>query len=289
MLHTFAVYVDNKPGVLNRVVVAVPAPRVQHRVADGRPHRDAGRLAHDGRRRHRRVRRAPARGAPLQAGAVPARRQHHVGAVDLARSGADQGRRHRRSAHARHAARRRLPRAHRRRQPRVAGHRDDRHRRQDRQPGRSAAAVRRDRDGPHRPRRDGARHAPAAQRAAPRPATATPTSAATSATVRCRTETHETQTRNDRCGSCRVDESSFAPFVQARDLRGDRLQGDDDGDDVLRRRRRPCADSGAQGRDYRLRIAGARARAEPEGQRRQRPRRPAGDQPLAREGAGRRA
>ena len=30
--------------------------------------------------------------------------------------------------------------------------------RQDRQPARSAAALRRDRDGPHRPRRDGARH-----------------------------------------------------------------------------------------------------------------------------------
>ena len=38
--------------------------------------------------------------------------------------------------------------------------------------------------------------------------------------------------------------------------------------------------------DHRLRIAGARARAEPEGQRRQRPGRPAGDQPVAREGAG---
>ena len=39
-----------------------------------------------------------------------------------------------------------------------------------------------------------------------------------------------------------------------------------------------------EGRDYRLRIAGARARAEPAGQRRQRPRRPAADQPLARQG-----
>ena len=53
MLHTFVVYVEDKPGVLNRVCVAVPAPGVQHRLAHGRSHRDAGRLAHDDRLRRR--------------------------------------------------------------------------------------------------------------------------------------------------------------------------------------------------------------------------------------------
>ena len=42
-----------------------------------------------------------------------------------------------------------------------------------------------------------------------------------------------------------------------------------------------------EGRRHRLRLAGPRARAEPEGQRRRRRRRPAADEPLAREGDGR--
>ena len=51
-----------------------------------------------------------------------------------------------------HAARRRLPRARRRRRQRVAHRRDHGHRRQDRRPARRAQAVRRDRNGPDRPR-----------------------------------------------------------------------------------------------------------------------------------------
>ena len=63
MLHTFAVYVDNKPGVLNRVASLfrrrafnIESLTVGH--TETRRH-----LAHDRRRRHRRVRRAAARGA----------------------------------------------------------------------------------------------------------------------------------------------------------------------------------------------------------------------------------
>ena len=79
--------------------VAVPAPRLQHRVADGRPHRDAGRLAHDDRRRRRRGQRAARRGATSTSWSTCcASTTSPTRAVGRPRPGADQGRRDRRDA-----------------------------------------------------------------------------------------------------------------------------------------------------------------------------------------------
>ena len=62
---------------------------------------------------------------------------------------------------------------------------------------------------------------------------------------------------------------------------------DTNGKSLLRRFRRPGSDPGQKGRDHRLRLAGPRACAEPEGLRRRRARRPARRQPL--DGAKRRS
>ena len=51
--HTLSVLVENKPGVLARIAGAVLPPRLQHRLARGRPDRAPGGLA-DHRRRRRR-------------------------------------------------------------------------------------------------------------------------------------------------------------------------------------------------------------------------------------------
>ena len=152
MITTFAIHVERQAGRADARVVAVPAARVQHRVAHGRPYRSPGRLAHDDRRRHRRARRAAHRGAPLQARERAAGREHHADARGVPRSGDDQSRGDGRVADAHHAAGRCVPRAGRGRRARLAHHRDYRHRGQDRRPARGAAAVRRARDGAHGPR-----------------------------------------------------------------------------------------------------------------------------------------
>ena len=92
MLHTFAVYVDNKPGVLNRVsslfrrrAFNIESLTVGHTETPGVSRMT---VVVDTDEYGARA----ARGASLQAGAVPAGRQHHLGAVDLARPGVDQGR-----------------------------------------------------------------------------------------------------------------------------------------------------------------------------------------------------
>ena len=92
-MQTFAVYVDNKPGVLNRVASLfrrrafnIESLTVGH--TETRRH-----LADDDRRRHRRARGAAGRGQPLQAHSGSPRGQHHQGPDDCPRPGADQGRR----------------------------------------------------------------------------------------------------------------------------------------------------------------------------------------------------
>ena len=171
MLHTFAVYVDNKPGVLTRVA------SLFRRRAFNIESLTVGHTERAGVSRMTVVVDTDDYGARrLEANLyklVPVRRVDDITqtpsiARDLALikvAATGEG------AHPRHAARRRLPRADRRRRPRVAGHRGDRTRGQDRQPGRSAAAVRRHRDGAHRTRLDGARHGRGASAPTAAPAT----------------------------------------------------------------------------------------------------------------------
>ena len=127
----------------------------------------------------------------------------------------------------------------------LADHRDHRRRGQDRRPARGAAAVRRARDGAHRPRRDGARRQGAPGR--------------------------QQRDRVARPTPRRI--PAFRPSVLNRP-RGavdmTTMFYDKDADLSLIQRE--------EGGDHRLRLAGARARAQPEGQRRRRARRPAADQ-----------
>ena len=181
MLHTFAVYVDNKPGVLNRVASLfrrrafnIESLTVGHTETPGvsrmtvvvdTDEYGARRLeAHLYKLVPVPARRRTSRAAPsisrdlalIKVAATGEARTHVMQLVDVYRA------------------------AHRRRQPGVAGDRDDRHRGQDRQPARGAAAVRGDRDGADRPRRDGPRHAGRARRAIVQRRRRPATSAATS-------------------------------------------------------------------------------------------------------------
>ena len=128
MLHTFAVYVDNKPGVLNRVA------SLFRRRAFNIESLTVGHTEIAGVSRMTVVVDTDEYGARrLEAHlykVVPVRRVENItaSAVDCPRPGAHQGGGDRRRAHPRHAARRRLPRADHRRQPGVAGYRNDRHR-----------------------------------------------------------------------------------------------------------------------------------------------------------------
>ena len=84
-MQTFAVYVDNKPGVLNRVASLFRRRAFNIESLTVGHTETAGRLAHDHRRRHRRARRAAGRGEPLQADPGPARGQHHASAPPISR------------------------------------------------------------------------------------------------------------------------------------------------------------------------------------------------------------
>ena len=64
----FAVYVEDKPGVLNRVASLFRRRAFNIESLTVGHTETAGRLAHDDRRRHRRDQRAARRGEPLQAG-----------------------------------------------------------------------------------------------------------------------------------------------------------------------------------------------------------------------------
>ena len=68
MMHTFVVYVEDEPGVLNRVASLFRRRDFNIDSLDRRPHRDARRLAHDVVVQTDDGRRAADRGAPLQAG-----------------------------------------------------------------------------------------------------------------------------------------------------------------------------------------------------------------------------
>ncbi len=156
-MQTFAVYVDNKPGVLNRVA------SLFRRRAFNIESLTVGHTEMPGLSRMTIVVDTDERGARLVEAnlykLIPVRRVDNITqlstiARDLAMikvsATGD-------APDARDAARRRLPRADRRRQPRLARDRDHRHRGQDRQPARGAPSVRRRRNGPDRPGRDGPR------------------------------------------------------------------------------------------------------------------------------------
>ena len=136
---------------------------------------------------------------------------------------------------------------------------------QDRRPARRAAAVRRARDGAHRPRRDGARRRQPS-------AGAGPAAAMPDARTACRISvmTRRCRTRRSR----RLDQTE----LHWRLIEWPRCITTRTPTSSLIQRRKVA--------DPRLRIAGARARAEPAGQRRRRARRPAGGEHVAREGAG---
>ena len=125
--HHLRRHVEDQPGVLNRVASLFRRRALQHRVADRRPHRAPGRLAHDDRGRHRRGGRAAAsRRTSTSWSNVIARRGHHRvpgGDRDLAmiKVATTQA-----SPRRDHAAGRRVPRARRRRRARVADRRDHR-------------------------------------------------------------------------------------------------------------------------------------------------------------------
>ena len=127
-MQTFAVYVDNKPGVLNRVA------SLFRRRAFNIESLTVGHTETPGLSRMTIVVDTDERGARLVEAnlykLIPVRRVDNItqAADDCPRPGDDQGGGDRRRPHAGDAARGRLPRAHRRRQPGVAGHRDDRHR-----------------------------------------------------------------------------------------------------------------------------------------------------------------
>ena len=157
MLNTFAVYVENKPGVLTRVA------SLFRRRAFNIESLTVGHTEKPGVSRMTIVVDTDESGARrLEANLyklVNVLRVENITAraVGRPRPRADQGRRHGDprtqvmqlatcSARASSTS------------PRVADHRDHRHRGQDRRPARGARALRRPRDGAHRPRRDGARH-----------------------------------------------------------------------------------------------------------------------------------
>ena len=102
---TFVVYVENKPGVLNRVASLFRRRAFNiESLTVGHTER-RGRFAHDHRRRHRHTRGAPHGSASLQAAQRAARAEHDGCAVDLSRDGDDQGFREPRDALSRSAAR----------------------------------------------------------------------------------------------------------------------------------------------------------------------------------------
>ena len=259
MITTFAIHVENKPGVLTRVsslfrrrAFNIESLTVGH---TDRPGVSRMTIVVDtdelGARRieahiYKLVNVLRVENITLNAGGVP-------------RSGDDQGCGVRRIADAHHAARRRVPRAGRRRGARLAHHRDHGHRGQDRRPARSAAAVRRARDGAHGPRGDVARPAQRDQRPGRR-GRAPPKTITTYFTLFSVSQRRDAKTQRILF----KEESSASPRLcveaQKRTLNGS--------EDVLRQRRGSRADSGEEGGHHRLRIAGARARAEPEGQRR---------------------
>ena len=187
MLHTFAVYVDNKPGVLNRVASLfrrrafnIESLTVGHTETPG-----VSRMTVVVDTDEYGARRLEAHLYKL----VPVRRVDNITARRRLRAIWRSSRWRRPARRATHVMQ--LVDVYRardcRRQPRVAGHRDDRNRRQDRQPARGAAALRRDRDGAHRPRRDGARRRqplPTASAAADAPASRVAAAATVSRVVR---------------------------------------------------------------------------------------------------------
>ena len=59
MRHTFSVYVEDKPGVLNRIASLFRRRAFNHRVPDGRTHGGSGPVPDDDLRGHRRGRLAP--------------------------------------------------------------------------------------------------------------------------------------------------------------------------------------------------------------------------------------
>ena len=59
IMHTFSVYVEDQPGVLNRVASLFRRRGFNIDSLSGRPQRNARRVAHDHRRADRRRRRAP--------------------------------------------------------------------------------------------------------------------------------------------------------------------------------------------------------------------------------------
>ena len=173
MITTFAIHVENKPGVLTRVsslfrrrAFNIESLTVGH---TDRPGVSRMTIVVDtdelGARRieahiYKLVNVLRVENITRRAGGVPRSRDDQGGGVGGI-------------ADAHHAARRCVSRAGRGRGARLAHHRDHRHRRQDRRPARSAAAVRRAGDGAHRPRGDVARPAQrdaGTARAARRPA-----------------------------------------------------------------------------------------------------------------------
>ena len=67
-LHTFVVYVENQPGVLNRIASLFRRRAYNIESLDRRPHRTPRRLAHDHRLGDQRRRGASRRSQYLQAG-----------------------------------------------------------------------------------------------------------------------------------------------------------------------------------------------------------------------------
>ena len=125
-MQTFAVYVDNKPGVLNRVA------SLFRRRAFNIESLTVGHTETPGLSRMTIVVDTDERGARLVEAnlykLIPVRRVDNITRVPTIapRPGDDQGGGDRRCPDAGDAAGRRLPRAHRRRQPGIAGDRNDR-------------------------------------------------------------------------------------------------------------------------------------------------------------------
>ena len=96
--HTLSVLVENKPGVLARVVGAVLPARLQHRLAGGRADRAPRGLPDDDRRRRRGLPARAGHQAAQQAGQRAQDRRAGAGAVGAARAAAGQGARRPRGA-----------------------------------------------------------------------------------------------------------------------------------------------------------------------------------------------